>query len=328
MIANDRELRATREQLGEIENALVNLREQVYTQSPDRFALLAEPYSAEIKRLRYQIDYYLGIATTETSDLSLRLISASFGEGIAPAQVVARTLTALQRGWQRIGEYISRKRSPKDGNELISTRLMYGKHFDLEIVAFAPGSFQISLNAGLEKNAMDLDAEQTAMASLTKLIDFASDIQSKQESFREEIPDLAFQLWILEAMKEIAPPKKTSVEYQIEFSGRYFGQHKVIFGNETRAEILGTIRSTQQHATETGIIREINLDYKTFVIRTQTTALRCRFPVSMEDRVKNLLDKAVRVTGRAIIELDGRIKSLNVREIEQVDLPLQNRQLL
>lgn len=316
MIADQRELNATREQLTELETALVELHDKVYTRSPDRYALLAEGYAAQIKKLRAKVDEYLRISLPEESmsDLVIRIVGQDFAEGIASAQVVSRTLSALHRGWQRLGEYIARQQSTM--SEGLPTRIVLAKNFELDVAAFSPGSFKINLNAALSRPDVSSEATAATMESLAKVIEYVSEIDVHRQHFQAVIPELSFQFWILEAMKEIAPPSRGS-SYEIEFGGRLLRGHRVSFGSETRAEILSAIRSTTQNASEVGVIREINLDTRTFIIRTQTTSLRCKFASQLEDKVKRVLDKPVKVTGHAFIRLDGTITNLKVREIEE-----------
>lgn len=318
MIADERELSATRMQLSELESALIDLRDKVYSRSPDRYALLAESYANEIKRLRASIDEYLRIAVPEenASDLVVRILSDRFAEGVLSAQIVSRTLAALHKGWQRLGEYVARQQA-SISQGFLPTRIVLAKNFELDVAAFSPGSFKISLNASLDRPEVSPESVTAAMESLTKVIECVSEIDSNGQRFQEVIPELSFRLWILEAMKEVAPPSR-GASYEIEFRGRFLRGHRASFGPETRAEILSTIRSTTQNASEVGIVREINLDTKTFTVRTQTTSLRCKFAPEMEERIKRALDRNVRVTGRAFIQLDGTITSLKVRDIEEL----------
>lgn len=320
MIANDTELSATREQLVKLEKALLSLRNRVYHQNPDRYRILAESYIVEIKTLRARADEYLGInlAGSDTEDLVVRLVGDSHREGKASAQTVSRTLAALQRGWQSIGEYIARRdfHVPLEypHNQL-------AKNFELDVVAFSPGSFQISLNAAaVTQPNIPFESTTAAIQSLSRVIGYVADIDHNQQLFKETIPELTIQLQILQAMKEIAPSRRDT-QYKVEFSGRFMGGHRFVFGPETRAAILGTLRSTQTHATEIGVIRELNLDTKSFVIRTETVALRCRYPVDLQEKVKEGLDQTVSVSGRAIIMIDGTVTILNVKEINVVNHP-------
>lgn len=318
MIANDIELSGTREQLLELEKALLSLRNRVYHQNPDRYRLLAESYIVEIKTLRARVDEYLGIslAESETEDLVVRLVGDSHREGKASAQTVSRTLAALQRGWQKIGEYIARR---DFGVPLEYPHNRLARNFELDVVAFSPGSFQISLSAAaVSEPNVPVESTTAAIQSLSRVIGYVADIDHNQQLFKETIPELTIQLQILQAMKEIAPPRRDT-QYKVEFRGRFMGGKRVVFGPETRAAILGTLRSTQTHATEIGVIRELNLDTKSFVVRTETMTLRCRYPVELQERVKQGLDQTVSVSGRAITMMDGTVTTLNVREIQVVD---------
>ena len=61
MIANDEELRATHEALGNLYRALSSLRQTVLPLNPRQYALLAEGPVDEINKLQLEIQAYLGL---------------------------------------------------------------------------------------------------------------------------------------------------------------------------------------------------------------------------------------------------------------------------
>jgi hypothetical protein len=62
MIRTDAGLRATREVLGNLEEALLGLTRTRATYHPDTFELLAEPIRDQIRSLRVEIDEYIGLS--------------------------------------------------------------------------------------------------------------------------------------------------------------------------------------------------------------------------------------------------------------------------
>lgn len=61
MIQNDDQLKRTREALIELESSMASLHRKKATIHPDRFALMAEPILEHIRRLRAEIDEYIGL---------------------------------------------------------------------------------------------------------------------------------------------------------------------------------------------------------------------------------------------------------------------------
>ena len=61
MIQNDAQLKQTREALIHLESAMALLARDKASIHPGRFALMAEPIVADIRRLRREIEAYIGI---------------------------------------------------------------------------------------------------------------------------------------------------------------------------------------------------------------------------------------------------------------------------
>src|ERR1700722_14597852 len=108
MIADDIELQRTRTQVAELETAVSDLKQRILNINPERFRLMSESYLNEIEILRDRIDEYLGIKAVRelSSDFILKIESPLLSEGIAPAVVVNRAISGLQRGLQKLGEFV------------------------------------------------------------------------------------------------------------------------------------------------------------------------------------------------------------------------------
>jgi hypothetical protein len=61
MIENEQQLRQTQEALRDLETSLAALNRQKSAIHPDRYMLMAEPVAEHIRRLRAEIDSYIGI---------------------------------------------------------------------------------------------------------------------------------------------------------------------------------------------------------------------------------------------------------------------------
>jgi hypothetical protein len=73
---NDEELCVIRRQLGLVEEGLAALRHEMQGRSAQQFELMAEPHVEMIRRLRAEIDHYLGIGRPSDVD-SLNPVSMS-----------------------------------------------------------------------------------------------------------------------------------------------------------------------------------------------------------------------------------------------------------
>jgi len=64
MIQNDQQLKTTQEALAIVERILASLRSRKSSMHPSQFAVMAEGPIEHIRRLRRQIDEYLGLTFT------------------------------------------------------------------------------------------------------------------------------------------------------------------------------------------------------------------------------------------------------------------------
>jgi len=315
MIANDVELGRTRVQLIELETALADLKRRVYDLNRERFHLMSESYLSEIEMLRSRIDEYLGVTAARqlSSDFILKIESPSLAEGIAPAFVVNRAIGGLQAGLQKLGEFVVKARHGFGPN--IPSHLL-AQEFDLEVVSVAPGSFEVGLRLS-SRGRIDIPRESFGEAAQI-LIETAVHVSRRDatpELMTELLPDLSSQLQVLHALKEISPSTRRK-EITVSLQARSFGEQFVGFNVDTRKYLTSLIRSRRRDATETGVIREVDLDKRTFKLRTTTTTLRCRYSGWADDVMANALGHRARVSGIAEIAPDGRISSFAARRLE------------
>ena len=69
MIQNDEQLKRTQEALALVEHALASIRSGRASMHPSQFALMVEGPIEDIRRLRREIDEYLGLSFTPTEPL-------------------------------------------------------------------------------------------------------------------------------------------------------------------------------------------------------------------------------------------------------------------
>jgi len=79
MIANDEELRATYEALGNLYRAVASLRQTVLPTSPRQYAVLAEGPLDEISKLQSEISAYLGLGQPTADAPALREEPPDYG---------------------------------------------------------------------------------------------------------------------------------------------------------------------------------------------------------------------------------------------------------
>lgn len=314
MIANTQQLDATRGHVARLEQAVAELRRSVYPVNPQRFALMAGSYVSELRRLRSEIDEFVGVdrAIEGTSDFIFRLESTQDLAGIAPASIVTKGIGALQRGLQRVGEFVVRLGAAQRG-EPARTRI--AQQFELELVAANPGSFRVGLRVRPLANVGISEQDKTAaIGRLAAVVRLVASTENGEAGLTNEIPDVNVRLQVLQSLKDVTPPRQRS-DYSVELSGRFLGNERVTLTRRSRQFIVGVIRATRRDASQDGTIREIDLDRRTFQVRTPTSSIRCQYPREMEAQVTGALDHRVRVIGSAIVNIDGTVKLIRVREI-------------
>lgn len=315
MIVDEVELQRTRTQVAELETALADLRRRVYGPSPERFRLMSESYLHEIEMLRDRIDDYLGIkaARESISDFVLKFESPLLAEGMAPAMIVNRAVSGMQKGLQKLGEFVVKARHQFGQN--IPSHIM-AQEFDLEIVAVAPGSFEVGLRLS-SSGRVELPPESfnETIQMFSQAATHVSNRDATPELWAELLPDLSSLFQVLHALKDIAPSnrrREITVGLQVRSSGNQF----VRFDVNTRRYVSGLIRTRRREASETGVIREVDLDKKTFKLRTATTTLRCKWTRWDDNTMAEALDRRAQLTGTAQITPDGRILSFIAARLE------------
>jgi hypothetical protein len=257
----------------------------------------------------------LGIQTAReaSSDFVLKIVSPLLAEGIAPAQIVNRAIGGLQRGLQRLGEFVARTQFGF-GENIPSHTL--ARQFELEVVAVNPGSFEVGVRlSGAGRLEVPFESVNEAVRRFGSAARHISMGEATPEYLAELVSDLNAQLQLLQAFKDIAPSTRRR-DLTISLVAQSAGDEPVTFTPVTRAYITSLIRSRSQHATETGVVREVDLDKRTFKLRTDTTTLRCRFSEGSEEMMTNTLGRRARISGTAKIATDGSILSFLTERLE------------
>lgn len=314
MIANDMELEHTREQIVRLETALAELRARIYQQNPERFRLMAESYLNEIEMLRARVDEYVGVraARLATSDYVLRIVSPALPEGVTSASVLSRGISALQKGLQRIGQFIVRTEfTPRID---IPPRSL-AQHIELEVVAAGIGSFEVGLRlVSLDEAIIPGESLGAAVRKFSQVAQHVVGEEATLATLRKIVPDLNAELQVLQALKELAPSRRRR-EVSISIAGHSL-EGALELNADTRIHISRLIQYSTRDAHIEGTVREVDLDRNTFKVRSAAGVYRCRYDEALEHQVIQALDHRVRVSGRATVAADGTVGVITVRRIE------------
>jgi len=308
MIKNDSQLKIVREQMATAEAALDSLRQDVLPKNKKMYELMAESNIEMILSLRGEIDTYVGIAAIpETADIVISLEGDGVGLGHTSAALVTRFIDRFRRGLQsavEILESVKRPDTSRRRERWIETIC------DLPFVGVVPGSVKIMLG---EPESQGLFSEEEKN-SFAKALDLVFDGLSWADLNCEESSEHPFanleketRQSMLGLINRLLPPSRGPVE-QVAFQRR---AHRDAGGTLTTATLTRGSRNRIRNELESlvseakfleveGVIREVDLDAQTFVLRERSESqpdLSCEYGAELEDAVKELLDSRVIVTG-------------------------------
>lgn len=327
MIHNDEQLNQTRGAINDLESGLAALKRDVLPLNRARFALMAEPVVSHIRELRTQVEDYVGVtsAISEEAEVWMRLEGPEIELGDAPTSVVTTMLELLRRGVQSVAEFLQRGAvGARPTSDM--------KHAcDLRIVAWMPGSVQVGLrlpeSAGPGLEEMDL-SEQARLA-LKLYLEAATWVGSEEDSacLEQAIPSAEQRRLLLNQVARLVPRPRGATDL-VELSGRELPHGPVRLRRESSARIRQAISTIvrEELATAQGLLREIDLDQRSFAVRTPDgagTETKCEIDADADDLLeiaKDALDHPVIVRGtRKTDPTRRKARPLQVLEIEVLD---------
>jgi len=333
MIENEEQLNQTRIAITHLEAGLAALKRDVLPLNRARFALMAEPVVSHIRELRAKIDDYVGVtsAISEEAEVWMRLEGPEIQLGDAPTSVVTAMLDILRRGVQSVAEFLQR------GTIGVRPTADLKQACDLRIVDWMPGSVQVGLRlpepSSTEREALELSEQ--ARRALSLYLNAASWVASEEETteLEREVPDPQQRRLLLNQVARLVPRPRGATEL-VELSGRSLPRGAAKLRRVARARISQAITDTVQEelATANGLLREIDLDGRSFIVRNPDAGgeeVRCAISEDADDLLeiaKEALDHAVVVRGTRQRDVTRRhVHPLQVREIEVLDREVEER---
>ncbi len=327
MIENDEQLEQTRGAISHLEAGLAALKRDVLPINRARFALMAEPVVSHIRALRAQVEDYVGVtsATSEEAEVWMRLQGPEIELGDAPTSVVTTMLELLRRGVQSVAEFLQRgavgARPTSDMKQAC----------DLRIVAWMPGSVQVGLRlpeivaTGPEESGLS----KQARLALKLYLETATWVGSEEDSafLEQAIPSAAQRRLLLNQVARLVPRPRGATDL-VELSGRELPRGPVRLRRESSARVRQAISTIvrEELATAHGLLREIDLDQRSFTVRTPDGAgmeTKCEIEADADDLMeiaKDGLDHPVIVRGtRRTDPTRRKVHPLQVLEIEVLD---------
>ena len=312
-ISNQSEFLQAIEQAGRLEQGLVSLHRDLPRATPRNFAVLAEGPLDQLAELQADIQEYL-LRSRGDDFVEMRLIGPRIHLRDTPTSVLTNMLDAVRKGIQAIAELrLKGQRSARPTAEL--KRLC-----DFRVLALAPGSLRILMRLPEDDQGSMFRSEPNPAA--VALDDYLS--AAGWAGSDESASALDARLWdpklrkaILTELERIVPRPRGELE-AVEFSGPRVemksGTKRLRLSRETRARVNSAIDRMVHEVQDTyvGVLREIDLDHQTFILRRSGESVErpCTFEEELQDAAKEALDKTVRVTGSTRIDPSKRVQAL------------------
>jgi hypothetical protein len=307
MIRNESELKVVREQLARAESALDVIRREVFPKNPRMYAVMAEPYADTIQELRMSIDAYFEIGSTRVADLEIALQGDRVGLGRTSAAIITRFTDTFRRGLQSAVELVESIKRADTGRR---RERWVESICDLPFIGVVPGSVRILLG---EPNDQSLFSDENR-ESLHKALDLIfqglewADLDSQQSEKHPftKLPKETQQS-LLALLTQLLPPRTGDVT-SVAFKRRKSAADetapvaaRLTRGSRSRIrEAIQELVSEFEFVELSGVIRSIDLDANTFVLRDRPDSepdLDCQYGPNVEEAVKEYLDCLVIVSG-------------------------------
>ncbi len=304
MITNDNELRITRERLHLAESALDAYRRDLLPHNEVQYHLLAGSTIDLIQSIRADIDAYLGIGPD--TDLAVSLEGDTVSLGQTPVGIITRSIDTFRRGLQSVAGvlYADAQSLPVPRRATWIERLC-----ELSLVGLGPGSVKVFLDLPAAGSGLFAKEERSLLDdALTTLFDGLEWAAREEDPVPPSLDRLRVpaRLTVLGVVARLLPPQTGPVQ-QITYRRRSAGPAKppcqATLTRRSRQRVqqeMERLVADRHFAEAEGVIRQIDLDAQTFVLRERPEELDdlpCEYPDALADTAKELLDRRVKVAG-------------------------------
>ncbi len=326
MIQNDTQLQQSRDAATSLERSLALLKKDQGIIHPDRYALMASPILEDLRQIRQSIDDYLGVtsAIQLSMPLWLKLQGPELSLDNAPSSVVTSLIDILRVGVQTVAEYLLKGRIGARSTAKLKEAC------ELRLAAWQPGSIQVGLQLPEPAPFLfeDMDLGKMAREALNIYLIGAAWVGSEEDvaKLASLLPDSEQRRVVLNQIGRLIPRPRGRLD-SVELSGRLV-VCPVRLRRESRERVRNAITKLvhEEIVRTEGILREIDLDERTFILRKPDAdeEIRCAIPQEAADLLeiaKSVLDHRVAVAGTRRRDPTRRqVFPLQVREIDVVDV--------
>lgn len=309
MITNDEELAFVRKQLARVEAALDSLRQDVKPKNERTYQVMAVSYVDAIQELRTQVEAYLGVglgSALERAPLVISLEGPEVALGRTSSGVVTRIIDAFRRGLQSLVEAMENAGAPSSARR---KERWIERICDLPLAGLAPGSVQVMFERPQGDGLFSEEEQKALDRAVEALFDGLEWAEAEPDApAARSLAQLseATRWTVLKVVSHLLPPQSGPVE-RLGFQRRSGQASAPVRRAALTARMRRRVRdeiarlSADQKYTEVdGVVRSIDLDARTFVLRDRPEGaadLPCEYGEGIEEAVKESLDRRVRVSG-------------------------------
>lgn len=263
MILNKESKKVAELQILRLENSLIDIKAKTNNNSA-LFKIVSIPYIDRIRVLRSEIEEFIGVTNSEeNSDLIIRISGEEIGKGKAPSSIVINSLSnfksSITNTYANILGITNLDNIPKAIKDIC----------DFSLVGTLEGSIQLVLEVPEDSNTLFSDEELFKTINIIQDVSYWALKQGSKEELEEIIPDNELSIKILNNVLKLTPSTEDSKIHSIQLYGNLITKDKeLILTKETRSFIKDFIKEVELDTIQiTGVIREIDLDKKSFILR-------------------------------------------------------------
>lgn len=300
MIRNLEEKIHAENRIRKLENIISSFKRELLPGREEQFKIMSKVYVEKIIELREEIETYTGmdLITIERKDINIHIKGPIIDYGSAPISVVSAYLDNFRKTLQRVYGIVNDIDIKTKVPEYIS------KMTDLSLVAYAPGSINLSLSLPEEQVSFfeEKDNNKTIDNSLELYFDILKWLSGNSQKSKkiEELQEEKLEKLLINILKTLPDNKNIT---SIEFFGDKISD-KIRVNQYSKAKLIDMIKKIEREEElleYRGRIRELDLDNLTFSLRNlankEERQLKCQLNEEIIADIKNYFDNEVIITG-------------------------------
>lgn len=295
MINSIEEKKFIENQIRQLENILLDLKNRLLPEREEQFNVMAAVYVRKITEMREEIEAYTGmeLLTIQKKDINIHINGPAIDYGSIPISLISSYLESFRLAIQKTHKLINDKTYKNIPQKL---KLLT----DFKLVAFQPGSINLSLSLpDKQLSLLGEDKIEDAIEMYFKVLEW---LVSNKEIDEFEFKDgKKFEKMLLNILSTLPDDKKIS---NIEFFGNAIKtKNKIVVNNNCRKKlkrVINNINSIETVSKFEGNIRELDLDKRTFCLRNMkgnTKEIKCKLAEENAGDINKYLDSKVSVVG-------------------------------